>query len=247
MPAAVPDEPARPADQTPAPADDDTSSALRFSEDPDALAPSPEDLATAFAAGRRLQENFLPYQFAVREILTKLEILRDEIAVREAYNPIEHITHRIKSLDSIAGKLQRRGLPVTIASMRDHLDDIAGVRVICSFIADTYRLQQLLQSQPDVEVLELKDYIATPKPNGYRGLHAIVETPVHLSTGSRPVRVEIQFRTIAMDFWASLEHKTFYKYDQDVPAHLVSELTDTAEIANLLDRRMEVIHKEIRG
>lgn len=240
MPAATPDDPA-------AGATDDTASVLRFTADPDALAPSPEDLATAFAAGRRLQESFLPYQFAMREILTKLEILRDEITVREAYSPIEHITHRIKSLDSIAGKLQRCGLPISIASMRDNLDDIAGVRVICSFIADTYRLQQLLESQPDVEVLVLKDYIATPKPNGYRGLHAIVETPVHLSTGSRSVRVEVQFRTIAMDFWASLEHKTFYKYDQDVPAHLVTELADTAEIANLLDRRMEAIHKEIRG
>jgi len=211
------------------------------------ITPSPEVLESAFEAGRKLHEGFLPYRFAIQEILTKLEILRDEIAAVEAYNPIEHLTSRVKSLDSIVGKLRRRGLPLNVASMHENLDDIAGVRVTCSFIDDTYRMQQLLSAQPDVQTLQIKDYIAEPKQNGYRGLHAIVETPVHLSTGSRPIRVEIQFRTIAMDFWASLEHKTFYKYEGEVPPHLVSELADAAQTANLLDRRMEAIHRDIRG
>lgn len=216
-------------------------------EDGTAGEPSTEALETAFEAGRRLHEGFMPYRFAIQEILTKLEILRDEISVREQYSPVEHISHRVKSLDSIVGKLRRRGLPLNVPSMHENLTDIAGVRVTCAFIDDTYRMQRLLAEQPDIETLELKDYISAPKPNGYRGLHAIVETPVHLSGGSVPVRVEIQFRTIAMDFWASLEHKTFYKYDREVPPRLVAELTEAASTANLLDRRMETIHREVRG
>ena len=210
-------------------------------------APSPEVLESAFEAGRKLNESFMPYRFAIQEVLTKLQILRDEISIREQYSPIEHISDRIKSLDSIVGKLRRRSLPLSVTSMHENLTDIAGIRVTCSFIGDTYRMQKLLDAQPDIRTLELKDYIAEPKPNGYRGLHAIMETPVHLSTGSEPVKVEIQFRTIAMDFWASLEHKTFYKYDRDVPARLLAELTEAAETANLLDKRMESIHREVRG
>lgn len=220
---------------------------IPFEAQDDIGVPSPEVLENAFEAGRKLNESFMPYRFAIQEVLTKLQILRDEISIREQYSPVEHISDRVKSLDSIVGKLRRRGLPLSLTSMHENLTDIAGIRVTCSFIGDTYRMQRLLDAQPDMRTLEIKDYIANPKPNGYRGLHAIMETPVHLSTGSEPVKVEIQFRTIAMDFWASLEHKTFYKYERDVPPRLLTELTEAAETANLLDQRMESIHREIRG
>jgi putative GTP pyrophosphokinase len=125
--------------------------------------------------------------------------------------------------------------------------DIAGVRITCSFVADAYRLFDLLTEQDDVRVLQVKDYIAEPKPNGYKSLHAIVEVPVFLSTGRIDVPVEVQFRTIAMDFWASLEHKIYYKYETRVPEQLLESLKDAADTAAELDERMERLHREIRG
>lgn len=195
--------------------------------------------------GRALARELQLYHFALLEIRTKLSVLRDEIALLDDHNPIEHLSHRVKSPGSIMHKLRRKRLPVTLDSMHRNLHDIAGLRVTCSFISDTYRLHELLDRQPDVTTLHLKDYIAAPKPNGYRGLHAIVETPVHLSTGTRPMRVEIQFRTIAMDFWASLEHKIYYKYSGTIPQALLEELADAAHVANQLDERMEALHREI--
>ena len=132
-------------------------------------------------------------------------------------------------------------------AIKEGLSDIAGVRVICSFVSDVYRMVDLLTSQDDITVLQVKDYIAQPKPNGYRSLHVILEVPVFLSGGPEPVRVEVQFRTIAMDFWASLEHKTYYKYDAQVPQHLIDGLTDAAETAAHLDRTMEELHLQVRG
>jgi putative GTP pyrophosphokinase len=197
--------------------------------------------------GYGLQKFMLPFQFANKEIVTKLEILRDEFAYLNDYNPIEHISSRVKSPESLLAKAYRRDIPMDRDVLQERIDDIAGVRVTCTFITDAYRLTELLCAQPDVKTLQTKDYIANPKPNGYRGLHTIVETPVNLSSGQLPVKVELQVRTIAMDFWASLEHKIYYKYDRTVPAHLLDELTVAAETANTLDERMQAIRREIHG
>lgn len=197
--------------------------------------------------GRSLARELQLYRFALAEMHTKLSVLQDEITLADDYNPIEHIASRIKTPQSIADKLRRRGHPLTLESMQDNLDDVAGMRVICTFVSDVYRLKKVMERHPDVTILKIKDYIAHPKPNGYRGLHVIVETPVHLAESSRLMRVEIQFRTIAMDFWASLEHKIYYKYDKTVPTALLNELTDAAEHAHELDLRMEAIHRQIHG
>lgn len=197
--------------------------------------------------GRAVARELQLYRFALAEMKTKLAVLQEEISLSDDYNPIEHISSRIKTPRSIADKLRRRGVPLTLESMKTELNDVAGMRVICTFVSDVYRLLKVMQRQPDIEVLLVKDYIAEPKPNGYRGLHAIIETPVHLAESSQAVRVEIQFRTIAMDFWASLEHKTYYKYDKTVPQTLLAELTSAAEHAHQLDLKMEAIHRQVRG
>lgn len=180
----------------------------------------------------------------MREVETKISILRDEFTHLHAYNPIEHVKSRLKSPDSIVEKVARRGIEPDFESIRNGITDIAGVRVTCSFVSDVYRLFNLLTQQDDVTVRIVKDYIAEPKPNGYRSLHAIIEVPVFLSTGRVAIPVEVQFRTIAMDFWASLEHKIHYKFDGRVPAHLEQSLTDAAEAAQELDQRMERLHRE---
>ena len=164
-----------------------------------------------------------------------------------AYNPIEHVSSRVKSPDSLVEKVRRKGVEPDFASVRAGITDIAGIRITCSFTADAYRLFDLLTQQDDITVRAVKDYIAHPKPNGYKSLHAIVEVPVFLSTGRVDVPVEVQFRTIAMDFWASLEHKIYYKYDRQVPADLLADLTQAAEAAAELDARMERLHREVRG
>lgn len=197
--------------------------------------------------GRAFLRELQVYRFAVAGVRGRLLVLQQEIEFADDHNPIEHISDRVKTPRSIADKLRRKGLPLTTESMLTHLDDIAGLRVTCSFIADTYRLFAMLTGQPDIRTLQVKDYIANPKPNGYRGLHAIVEVPVHLSSGSRQVRVELQFRTIAMDFWASLEHKIYYKYDKQVPDELLAELSDAARTAHQLDERMQRLAREMRG
>lgn len=214
--------------------------------EPDILDVLDGDGESLFLRGQALARELQVHHFAIQELRTKLSVLRDEVSLLDDHNPIEHLSHRVKSPTSIVEKLRRKELPITLDSMRENLDDVAGIRVTCSFISDTYRLHELLDRQPDVTTLQLKDYIAEPKPNGYRGLHAIVETPVHLSAGTRPVRVEVQFRTIAMDFWASLEHKIFYKHDRTIPQALLDELTDAARMANHLDERMETLHRVIR-
>lgn len=200
---------------------------------------------------RRLQREYarmhMEYQSVVDEVLTKISILRREFEHLHLYNPIEHVSSRIKTLSSTLDKCIRRGINLTPDAVRAGLTDIAGVRITCSFISDTYRVLDILTSQSDITVREIKDYIATPKPNGYKSLHAIIELPVFLTTGPLPVTCEVQIRTIAMDFWASLEHKIYYKYDGDVPDHLASTLQQTAEVAALLDQNMEELHQEVRG
>lgn len=194
-----------------------------------------------------LQRFLLEYRFGMQEIETKISILRDEFQHMHDYNPIEHVSSRVKSPDSLVEKVSRKAIPPDFDSIRTHITDIAGVRVTCSFTTDAYRLFDLLTRQDDVTVRTVKDYIAEPKPNGYKSLHAIVEVPVFLSTGPVRVPVEVQFRTIAMDFWASLEHKIYYKYARQVPEGLLDSLKDAADTAAALDDRMETLHRELHG
>lgn len=186
------------------------------------------------------------HRFVVNEVLTKLSILREESIYARSYNPIEHISSRVKSPRSLLEKVHRRGLPLDTDVIRERITDIAGIRITCSFIADTYHVLELLTAQDDIRVVEIKDYIAHPKPNGYRSLHAILEVPVFLRSRPTPVICEVQIRTIAMDFWASLEHKIHYKFDGDVPDRLIDELTEAADASDQLDRRMEQLHSEVR-
>lgn len=218
------------------------------------MAPSPLDEqqivvspSSLRAMRDELQRFLMEYRFGLQEVQTKISILREEFEQIHAYNPIEHVSGRVKSPDSLVDKVRRKGIDGDFASVRASITDIAGVRITCSFVQDAYRLFDLLTQQDDVTVLSVKDYIATPKPNGYKSLHAIVQVPVFLSTGRVAVPVEVQFRTIAMDFWASLEHKIYYKYDRLVPDELLDELKDAAVTAAELDERMQRLHRQIRG
>jgi putative GTP pyrophosphokinase len=210
--------------------------------------PIDDDLVESARGLRDQLARFLSeYRFGMREIETKMSILREDFENTHAYNPIENVSCRLKTPDSIAEKVVRKGIDPDLDSIRREIRDIAGVRVTCSFVTDVYRLFDLLAGQDDVTVREVEDYIAHPKPNGYQSLHAIVEIPVFLSTGTVAVPVEVQFRTIAMDFWASLEHKIYYKYDKQVPADILEDLRDAARTAADLDARMERLHREIHG
>lgn len=195
---------------------------------------------------RRMRSEFtrfmMEYRFATDEMLTKVNILREEFLHLRQYNPIEHVTSRVKSAESILTKVDRRGIDPTLKAIRQNITDIAGIRITCSFVSDTYRVLDALTSQDDVHVFDIKDYIAQPKSNGYKSLHAIIQVPVFLSTGSVPVTVEVQIRTVAMDFWATLEHKIHYKYDGSVPEPLLAELTDAAAVAEDLDHKMEQLY-----
>ncbi|MGW6204414.1 TIGR02679 domain-containing protein [Streptomyces sp. NPDC055089] len=206
-----------------------------------------EDVAFARRMRKDFQRIEMEYEFAVDEVLTKVSILRREFLHLHRYNPIEHVGSRVKSTGSILRKVARLNIAPTPEAIRAGIQDIAGVRITCSFIADTYQVLEALISQDDVRVLQVKDYIAAPKPNGYKSLHALIEIPVFLSTGPVPVTVEVQIRTIAMDFWASLEHKIYYKYEGQVPPGLVASLTEAAHLAEQLDHRMEELHTEVRG
>lgn len=194
---------------------------------------------------RQLSRFLLVYKFAVEELLTKLRILSEEFDFVHRHDPIEHITSRVKRPEAITAKLHRKGLEVSLEAIAEQLDDVAGVRVICPFVSDVYRVAEMLTGQDDVELLLSKDYIAEPKENGYRSLHLIVRIPVFLSARVEHVKVEVQLRTIAMDFWATLEHKLFYKYDDQVPADFADELASTATIAAQLDARMQALHQRL--
>ncbi|MCU1424406.1 MAG: pyrophosphokinae [Microbacteriaceae bacterium] len=187
----------------------------------------------------------LSYKFGIDEVLTKINILREEFNHSQDYNPIEHVNSRLKSPESILEKATRKEVGLSVDEMRANIQDIAGVRITCSFLSDTYRIRDMLTRQGDLTVLVERDYVASPKPNGYKSLHLIVEVPVFMSDRVQPVSVEIQIRTIAMDFWASLEHKIYYKYEGAVPAVLVEELTAAANAANRLDVKMERLHDEV--
>ena len=187
----------------------------------------------------------LAYKFSLDEVSTKINILEQEFQLIHEYNPIEHVTTRLKSPESIMRKALRKNIELTLPSIKENMQDIAGIRINCSFNSDIYTLSEMIQNQKDIEVVEYKDYIKNPKPNGYRSLHLILKIPVFLSDRVENVFVEVQIRTIAMDFWASLEHKIFYKYNKAVPEKITRELKEAAESANELDRKMENLHKEI--
>lgn len=189
------------------------------------------------------------YEGAMYEISTKLEILDEEFQVRFAHDPVHHMERRLKSVQSIIGKLERRGLPLTIQSIKDNLFDVAGIRVICNYRDDVYSVSNYLSAQSDIQVLRVKDYIKNPKQNGYRSLHVIYAVPVFLSSGAHYTPVEVQFRTIAMDYWASLEHALRYKSDlPDIKfAEHSQTLLDCARSLQNIEAQMQNIHRDING
>lgn len=185
------------------------------------------------------------YNAAIKEVYTKLEILNEEFQVKYDYNPIHHIETRLKSARSIIEKLEKKGFPISFESIQENILDIAGIRVICNYIDDIYKIEDFLDRQDDVKIIRVRDYIKEPKLNGYRSLHIILEIPVNLYDKSQFVPVEIQIRTIAMDFWASLEHHMKYKSKNDVPQYLKDRLTNCSDIISKLDEEMQLIHKEV--
>ncbi|OXS52621.1 GTP pyrophosphokinase [Cohnella sp. CIP 111063] len=185
------------------------------------------------------------YKFALDSLETKIEILKEEFHFLHDYNPIEHTKSRLKSPESILNKMYRKGCDISFPSIRSNIKDIAGLRITCSFVSDIYRIADMLRIQSDLTIVETKDYIRNPKPNGYQSLHLIVEVPVYMSDRQEQVCVEVQIRTIAMDFWASLEHKIFYKYNESVPPGLLRELKEAADSAAALDKQMERLHNEV--
>ncbi len=185
------------------------------------------------------------YKFGLDEIKTKIDILKQEFQYVHEYNPIEHVVSRVKSPESILKKARKKGYGLSLSSIRENINDIAGIRIICSFISDIYRISEMLQNQKNIKIIEYKDYIKYPKPNGYQSLHLIMEVPVFMSDRTENVRVELQIRTIGMDFWASLEHKIYYKCNKEVPGNLRDELMDAANTVRQLDMKMELINKEI--
>lgn len=192
----------------------------------------------------------LLYDAVLKEISTKLEILNNEFKLAHQYNPIEHITSRIKSASSIARKIRIKGKELTVENILKYINDVAGVRIICSFTSDIYRIADAIAKQDDVTVLKVKDYIANPKPNGYMSYHMIVSIPIFLSNDVIDTKVEIQIRTIAMDFWASLEHKLRYKKgleDSEDYQEISRQLKNCAEMSAMLDRLMENIRGQIEG
>lgn len=193
-----------------------------------------------------LEQEMALYQSGIQEVRTKLEILQRDARFGEGHNPIDSIKSRIKSPMSIIEKMYRKGFPISLSSMRENLNDVAGIRVICPFIEDIYTVARMLTRQDDLVVMKEKDYIKNPKPNGYRSYHLVLQVPVFLSDRTEPVRVEVQLRTIAMDFWASLEHQIHYKTSCEVPDSVVDELRECAEIIAHTDERMQGLSKQIR-
>lgn len=189
------------------------------------------------------------YRCAIMEIETKFRVLDEQFSLRHERNPIDTIKSRLKSPESILEKLNRRGYPKTLSSVESNLTDIAGVRVICSFKDDIYMLADCLLKQDDVKLIAAKDYIKNPKPNGYRSLHLIVETPIYLQDGKRQMKAEVQLRTIAMEFWANLEHKLRYKKSlpPELAAATAKRLYDCAERSALLDDEMQRVRAAIEG
>jgi len=193
----------------------------------------------------KLKKLLLIYEWGQRALLTKLNIMHEDFENFQDSNPIEHIRGRIKSPESIAEKLHKLKVDVTVENAKKHLKDIAGIRIICPFAKDIYYLVDLLRVMPDVNILDEKDYVNKPKPSGYRSYHVIMEIPVFYSGKTEHVVVEVQIRTEAMNFWATLEHKARYKYKEHIPQHLSDELSISADKIAELDNRMFLIHEII--
>ncbi len=204
-----------------------------------------EQEALLLQKGMEFQRSMTYYQCAMMEVETKLNVLNQEFSMTYDRNPIETIKTRLKSPVSIVEKLKRKGFPVDPDTLDKNLSDIAGIRVVCSFKEDIYRLASLLTGQDDIVLVEKKDYIVNPKPNGYQSLHMILEIPIFLSTGPRKMKVEVQFRTIAMDFWASLDHKLRYKKEYPNQHEVEMRLKKCAEIISALDDEMQSIRSSI--
>lgn len=187
------------------------------------------------------------YKCAIMEIETKFNVLNEEFSLQNDRNPIASIKSRVKSPESIINKLRRLNKPITAASIEENLSDVAGIRVTCSFIDDVYALAQALLEQDDVFLVEKKDYITNPKPNGYRSLHLIVKTPIFLFKEKKIITVEIQLRTLAMDFWASLEHQLRYKKDLEFTPEMSQKLSECARISSLLDGEMNDLNRQVLG
>lgn len=192
------------------------------------------------------KEVILIYSSALKMISTKLEVLNDEFHHVHRYNPIEHIKSRIKTSESIVKKLKKHGYESTIQNMVEHVNDIAGIRVICSFASDIYQIAEMLSKQSDIKVISIKDYITNPKPSGYRSYHMLVTVPVYLSDRIVDTKVEIQIRTVAMDFWASLEHKINYKFEGNAPVYIRNELIECSKMVSELDKRMLSLNEEVQ-
>ncbi|MCH5252407.1 MAG: GTP pyrophosphokinase family protein [Lachnospiraceae bacterium] len=194
---------------------------------------------------REFEEMMMMYSCAIKEVKTKLQVLNDELSLSKKRNPIEFIKTRIKQPESIATKLKKKGLPITVEAAKENLNDVAGVRVICAFIDDIYKVADMFTTQDDIKLIKIKDYIKNPKMNGYRSLHLIVEVPVFFSDRKKQMRVEVQIRTIAMDFWASLEHQVKYKRDVKDAENIVYELRACADVINRTDYHMQAIRDRI--
>lgn len=187
------------------------------------------------------------YEAGIKEIRTKLEILDSEFKVKYDHNPIHHIESRLKKPESIIKKAIDKDVTLTEKEIMRHIHDIAGIRVICNYIDDVYVVAQLLINQDDIKLIKIKDYIQNPKNNGYRSLHLVLEVPIFLAEGVQPIHVEVQLRTIAMDFWASLEHKLKYKTDNNVPEDIKKELIQCAMSISELDYKMQSIHNRLNN
>ena len=185
------------------------------------------------------------YQCAIMEVETKFKVLNEQYSLEYDRNPIEDIKSRVKSWESLIKKVRKKDIPLTLSSIEENIHDIAGVRVICSFLDDIYMLADCLLSQDDITLLEKKDYIKNPKPNGYKSYHMVVTIPVYLTDGPVETKVEIQIRTVAMDFWASLEHKIYYKSDFEAPDYLQRELKACADVVDMLDAKMFSLNQAI--
>ena len=186
------------------------------------------------------------YEAGIKEVRTKLEILDAEFKVKHDHNPIHHIESRLKSPESILKKAISKDIPVTERSLEENIHDIAGIRVICNYVDDVYKVAQLLTNQDDIQLIEMKDYIQNPKESGYMSLHLVLEVPIFLSEGPKPIHVEVQLRTIAMDFWASLEHQLKYKTEGDVPDSIAAELKDCSDVIANTDQRMQNIYNTLK-
>lgn len=186
------------------------------------------------------------YNSALKKVGTKLDILNEEFRHIHNYNPIEYIKARIKTPESIVKKLRRNGYESSIENMVNHVNDIAGIRIVCSFTSDIYRISEMIGKQSDLTVLSVKDYIRHPKDSGYKSYHMLVTIPVYMSDSTVDTKVEIQIRTIAMDFWASLEHKIYYKFEGNAPEYISKELRDCAGIVSKLDAKMLQLNEAIQ-